>query len=157
MDRNRNLTPRSLFRFPTSLPRLWEEMEDRMSQWIGGGEETGVSVSEDDKHVYVEAHLPGLTANEIDISVHQNTLWIKGEKQGEETNEEKKFYRRARNSFYYQVELPSQVEDHTEQASYKDGVLKITFNKTQQSQVRKISINDRDKAQSRNGSSQANK
>ncbi|WP_068471193.1 Hsp20/alpha crystallin family protein [Candidatus Protochlamydia phocaeensis] len=140
MDRGRNLVPRSFFRFPSSFPSLWEEMEDKMNQWIGWGNETGVSVSEDDQNIYVEAQLPGLKSEDIDISFHQNTLWIKGEKKEEEEDKDKKFYRRARNSFFYQVELPAQIEENTEQANYQDGILKITFKKTQQSQMRKIPI-----------------
>jgi HSP20 family protein len=152
MDRERNLMPRSLFRVPSFLPSLWEEMEDRLGQWMGGAEaNTGVTVSEDDKNVYVEAHLPGLKANDIDISLNQNTLWIKGERQEEETEKDKKYYRRARNSFFYQVELPGQVEEESEQAQFQDGVLKMTFRKARQSQVRKISIkNGANQASSKN-------
>lgn len=139
-DRERSLAPRSLFRFSSFFPSLWEEMEDRLGQWVGGESNTGVTVSEDDKHVYVEAHLPGLKASDIDISLNQNTLWIKGEKEEEEEEKDKKYYRRARNSFFYQVDLPSQVEEASEQAQFQDGVLKVTFTKARQSQVRKISV-----------------
>lgn len=149
MDRKpeRSLTPRSFFRFPAFLPNLWEDMGDRMTQWMSG-ESPDVTVSEDDHNVYVEAHLPGIKSNDVDISLSQNTLWIKGEKREEEEDKDKKFYRRARNSFFYQVELPSQVEENTEQAQFQDGVLRITFKKTKQSQVRKIAIGG--EAQSKN-------
>ncbi|MBA2367685.1 MAG: Hsp20/alpha crystallin family protein [Candidatus Protochlamydia sp.] len=139
-DRGKDIIPRSFFRLPSSIPSLWGDMEDKMSQWMGLTPDTGVTVSEDNDHVYVEAHLPGMKTDELDISVHQNTLWIKAEKKEEEEDKEKKFYRRAKNSFFYQVELPSSVEDNTEQANYKDGVLKVTFKKNQQSQKRKISV-----------------
>jgi HSP20 family protein len=141
-ERNRGgkLIPRSFFRFP--FPNLWEEMEDRVGEWMGK-ENTGVSVSEDDQNVYIEAQLPGLKSNEIDVSLSQNTLWIKGEKEEKEEDQDKKFYRRARNSFFYQVELPNQVEENSEQAQFQDGVLKISFKKARQSQVRKISISGR--------------
>lgn len=144
----RSLIPQSFFRFG-NLPNLWEEMEDKMTKWIGDEANTGVTVSEDDKNVYVEAHLPGLQSSDIDVSLNKNTLWIKGEKKEVEEDKDKKYYRRARSSFYYQVDLPSQVEDNTEQAQFQDGVLKITFKKTKQEQVRKISIS--------NGSKQSNK
>lgn len=137
MDRGRNLIPRSLFR---SFPSLWEDMEDRMSQFMNWGSDTGVSVSEDNENVYVEAHLPGLTSDDLDIAFHQNTLWIKGSKKEEEEDKDKKFYRRAKNSFFYQVDLPTQVEENTEEAQYQDGVLRITFKKTRQGQMRKISV-----------------
>jgi HSP20 family protein len=135
----KNLVPSSFFRFPNFLPNLWGEIEGRMNQWTGAGN-SGVTVSEDDKRVYIEAQLPGLKSNEIDISLDQNTLRIKGEKKEGEEDKEKRFYRRAQSSFFYQVELPSQVEENSEQAQFEDGVLRITFKKTQQSQVRKIPI-----------------
>lgn len=142
MAREPGLVPRSFFRFPSFFPSLWDEMEGRLGQWVGGEANTGVSVSEDDKNVYVEAQLPGLKSSDIDISLNQNTLWIKGEKQEEEEAKDKKYYRRARNSFFYQVELPTQVEEETEQAQFQNGILKVAFKKARQSQVRKISISD---------------
>ena len=155
-NRERGLVPRSFFRLPSFFPSLWEEMEDRLGQWVGGEGNTGVTVSEDDKNVYVEAHLPGLKANDIDISLNQNTLWIKGEKQ-EEEEKDKKYYRRARNSFFYQMELPSQVEEESEEAHFQDGVLKISFKKARQSQVRKISIGNESQTQARNGNQMQSK
>jgi HSP20 family protein len=149
-DQGKDIVPRSFFRFPSSFPSIWGEMEDKMNQWMGWNSDTGVTVSEDNDKVYVEAHLPGMKPEELDISVHQNTLWIKAEKKEEEEDKEKKFYRRARNSFFYQVELPSQVEDNTEKANYKDGVLTLTFTKTQQSQRRKIAIQNEEKNNKKN-------
>lgn len=151
MDRDREherrIVPRSFFRFPF-FPSLWEEMEDRLGQWMGGEGSTGVTVSEDDQNVYVEAHLPGIKSNQIDISLNQNTLWIKGERQEEEEGDkDKKYYRRARNSFFYQVDLPSQVEENTEKAQFQDGVLTVTFKKARQNQVRKISISEENQSQ----------
>lgn len=142
-DQEYNIAPRSFFRIPSFLPSLWEEMEDRLGRW-GMGENNGISISEDDQHVYVEAHLPGLKTNDIDISLNQNTLWIKGEKkeETEEKDKDKKYYRKARSSFIYQVELPNQVEETSELAQFEDGILKITFNKAKQSQARKITIKD---------------
>ncbi len=151
----RGLVPRSFFRFPSFLPSLWEEMEDRVGQWMGGEGNTGVTVSEDDQNVYIEAYLPGLKSNDIDVSLNQNTLWIKGEKQEEEEDKDKKYYRRARNSFFYQVELPTQVEENSEQADFQNGVLKITFTKARQSQVRKINITSEKQTQNQTNGSQA--
>lgn len=136
MDRDRELTRRSFFRFPKS----WGDMEDKLSQWMGREDETGVGISEDNDNVYVEAQLPGLDPEHLDISLHQNTLRIRGEKIEEEQNKERKYYSRAKNSFFYQVELPSQVEEGNEEAHYENGILKLKFKKTQQSQTRRIPI-----------------
>lgn len=153
-ESERSIVPRSFFRFPL-FPNLWEEMEGRLGQWMGGeGSNTGVTVSEDDESVYVEAHLPGLKSSEIDLSLNQNTLWIKGEKKEEEEDKDKKYYRRARSSFFYQVDLPCQVEENSENAQFQDGVLKVTFTKARANQVRKISIRNENQSP-KNGGSQA--
>lgn len=135
----KNIVPRTFFRMP-KFPSLWEEMEDRMGQWMGLKNDSGVSVSEDDNNIYVEAQVPGLKPEDIDVSVQQNTLLIKAERQEEEVDKDRKYYRQARKSFYYQVELPGTVEEHTEQANYEHGVLKISFKKSNVSPKRKISV-----------------
>ncbi len=140
MDRGRNLTLSSFFRPSSLFPNLWEEVGDRLSQRSGSENSTGVTVSEDDQNIYIEAQLPGLTSNEIDVSLNQNTLWIRGEKLEEEEDRNRKYYRRASNTFFYQVDLPSQVEENSEQAQFQNGVLKINFKKIHQNQVRKIAI-----------------
>jgi HSP20 family protein len=42
-----------------------------------------MSVSEDKNHVYIEAHLPGLKTDDIELSFERGVLWIKGEKKEE--------------------------------------------------------------------------
>ncbi|KIC70930.1 Hsp20/alpha crystallin family protein [Candidatus Protochlamydia amoebophila] len=140
---DRDVQPRrSLFRLPSSLPNLWDEMEDKMNRWMGWEADTGISISEDDSNVYVEAHLPGLKSDEIDISFYQNTVWIKGEKKQEEVYKDRKFYKRSKTSYFYQIDIPTQVEESTEQACFKDGVLTITFKKNPRLQARKIALSD---------------
>jgi HSP20 family protein len=136
---NPNLVPRSFFRFPSTLTDFFSELQDRMAtQWAGA--ETGVTVSEDSENVFVQANLPGLSEEDIDVTIHQNTLRIKGEKKEETQDSNKRYYRKAQSSFFYQVELPAQVEEDSEQASLKDGVLNISFKKTKQAQMKKINI-----------------
>jgi len=134
-DPNPKKLPSSTF---PSIPSLWDELGEKMGQWMGSNK--GVTVSEDKNKVYIEADLPGLSSKDLDISLHQHTLIIKGHKKEETEDKERRFYRRAQRSFYYEVELPSSVEENTEQAFYEDGVLKITFNKTAEGHMRKISI-----------------
>jgi HSP20 family protein len=144
-DKNRSLMNRSMLKrpaFPTSwpaFPTLWEDIEDRINQWMGFEASTGVTISEDDEHIYVEAQLPGLKADDLDISTHQNTLWIKGERE-EQQEKDRKYYRVAQSSFFYQVNLPSQVEEEPQSAEFQNGILTITFNKTRAKQVHKINI-----------------
>ena len=136
MTREKNIVPRSFFR----LPNLWDEMESRVGQWMGVGKETGITVYEDEQNLFVEAQVPGLKASDVDISLDKNVLWIKGDRKVVEEDKEKKFYRQASNSFFYQVELPAAVDEDSALASIQDGLLKITFKKILKNPARKISI-----------------
>lgn len=133
-NRGKTFLPDLFSSFPTS----WEDFEDKMGYWFG--KTTGVTVSEDDKNVYVEAHLPGLKPEELDVSLDRNTLKISGERKEESKDDERKFHSRAQRSFYYQVELPTQVEENTEQAQYQNGILQISFKKTRKDNIKKIAV-----------------
>jgi len=139
---SRKLTPRSfwsfpMLRFPFSL--LEEGEEEGWSQDFSG--HSGLSVSEDENLVYIEAALPGLKLEEIEITFDQGILWIKGEKKEETENKNKKFYRKAMSIFSYRVAIPGNIDESKQpDAVYKDGIIRITFAKQQQSQPKKISI-----------------
>ena len=138
---NPNLLPQSFFRVPKSLWNFFDDLQEKMmSPWGGEIGNTGISVSEDDEHVYVEANLPGMTEDDLDISLHQNILRIKGEKKEEVEEQNKRYYRRAQNNFFYQVDLPAQVEEDTEEGSLENGILRLSFKKTKQAQMKKINI-----------------
>lgn len=135
MARNTNLLP-SIFR-DFSMPNLWQEFED----WNNFGKDQGLSVYDQNNEIIVEAAMPGLTADDIQINLDKGVLWIKGEKKEEESDKDKKFYRKAIRSFSYNVALPDQTEDKQEpEASYKDGVLKISFKKAKSAEAKKITI-----------------
>lgn len=128
-------------RFKTSnlFPMFWDDMLSELSDL--GNEQTGLTLSEDKKNVYVEAALPGLQLKDIDVTLEKGILWIKGEKKEEEEDKEKKFYRKATSSFSYRLALPNQIDESKEpKANYQDGVLKMTFAKALQSQARKITV-----------------
>lgn len=120
-----------IFNFERGLTPLLSSLNER----------TGLELSEDDQNVYVKASLPGLEENEIDVTVTNNTLQIKGERSEEESTKNKRFYRKAQSSFWYQVALPSQIESSQEPTThYENGVLELTFKKTKPAQSKKIKI-----------------
>lgn len=102
---------------------------------------SGISLSEDDKHVFVEANMPGLKADDIEIHLEKGTLSVRGVKKEEEKDKAKKYYRKATRSFSYSINLPSQVDESKDaEAAYKDGVLKVTFAKSANQKGKKITI-----------------
>jgi HSP20 family protein len=103
--------------------------------------EQGLNVYEEKDNFIVEAAVPGLQNEEIDINIHKGVLWIKGEKKETEEDKEKKYYRKSYNSFSYSVALPEQIDDREEpEASYDNGVLKVVFKKAKNASARKIAI-----------------
>lgn len=131
----KSLIPRSVWGFPFA----WDEEEQ---QWpLDVSHNTGLSVWEDDNHVHIEAAVPGLKPEEIEVTFEKGVLWIKAEKKQVEEDKKKKFYRKAVSTYSYRVAVPGQIDASTDpEASYKDGIMKVTFQKTKQSQPKKIAI-----------------
>lgn len=89
---------------------------------------SGLSVYEEGDHVIVEAALPGVESEDIEVSQTHGFLLIEGEKKEEETK--RKYYRQAVRSFSYRVPLPGKADMSIEpEAIFKDGVMKISFKK----------------------------
>ena len=136
----RKLAPRSFWSFPVPrFPALFDEEEEG---WLENySEPSGLSVSEDDTHVYVEAAVPGLKSDEIEMTFDQGILWIKGEKKEETEDKTKKYYRKALSSFSYRIAVPGNIDLSSQpSATCKNGVLRVTFVKTSKSQPKKIPI-----------------
>ncbi|QVL56915.1 MAG: Hsp20/alpha crystallin family protein [Simkaniaceae bacterium] len=89
---------------------------------------SGLSVYEEGDHITVEAALPGVESEAIEVSQTHGFLLIEGEKKEEETK--RKYYRQAVRAFSYRVPLPAKADMSIEpEATFKDGVMKIVFKK----------------------------
>jgi HSP20 family protein len=90
-------------------------------------------VAETDDAVKISADLPGLTEKDIDVSVAEGVLTIKGEGKTEtETDEKDKHYHRVERSygaFERAMSLPNDVDESKIAADFKNGVLEITLPK----------------------------
>ena len=131
-----DLIPRNFWRFPTvAFPSMMEDFEDLLPT---GNLLNGLSVSEDDKNVYVEAAVPGVDPKEVDVTFDKETVTVRAEKKEEEKG--KKFQRKATSSFYYRV-MPADVDPKaTPTAVCKNGVMKITFTKALGAKPKKIAV-----------------
>ena len=134
-----DLVPSRLLSFPSiQLPSIWNDEDD----WLTTpSNPSGLSVSEDDKNVYIEASIPGIDPKNIDITFHDGYLWIKGEQKEEEKDSKKKYYREAARSFSYRVAVPGDIDNNSEPtATYKHGVMSVAFVKSAKTQPKKIQI-----------------
>ena len=90
-----------------------------------------IDVVETDKAVEITAELPGVSEQDVDVTLVENVLTIKGEKKAE-TKEENKDYRlveRSFGSFQRSLRLPFTVAAESVDAHFKDGVLKVVLPK----------------------------
>ena len=90
----------------------------------------------------VKAEIPGLSKEEIDISLEGNMLTIKGEKRKEEEVKEEDYYRseRAYGAFSRSIELPAAVQTDRVNASFKNGVLEIRLPKTEEAKKNVVKV-----------------
>jgi HSP20 family protein len=101
-----------------------------------------VDVTETDKEVKVCAEIPGVEAKDVDVSVEDGTLTIRGEKKFEREENEKGQYRMERSygSFERAIALPTEVDESKAKAEFKKGVLRLTLPKRAGAQSRRKKI-----------------
>lgn len=101
-----------------------------------------VDVIERDNNIIVKAEIPGINKKDLDISVSENSVTIKGETKSE-TKEEKDNYIHSeirKGSVLRTVPLPCPVNADKASAKFSDGVLELTLPKAEESKKRKIEI-----------------
>jgi HSP20 family protein len=102
---------------------------------------SNVELSEDEKHVYIEAHLPGVPEKDIEVTQDKGILWIRGEAKEQEKDSKKKYYHRAARSFSYRIAIPGNIDEaKTPTATYHNGVLQISYPKMPIEGPKKIEI-----------------
>ena len=103
-----------------------------------------IDVSETEKEIEVVAELPGVEEKDIDISLSDDRLTIKGEKKSETEQAEKDHHliERSYGSFERTMRLLCEVDSEKVQAEFKNGVLTITLPKSPEAEAKtkKISI-----------------
>lgn len=101
-----------------------------------------VNFSEDEGHVYIEALVPGVDPNDVDLSVLRNTVTISGERKPFVEKEGQIVHRSELGSgtFSRTLELPVEIDPEKITALCKDGILQITLAKAEHAKPKKIDI-----------------
>ena len=101
-----------------------------------------VDIAESQDNFEIRAELPGVTENDVNISVTDNRLTIKGEKHQEDETDGKNYHRveRRYGSFQRSFTLPRNVETSNIKAGYTDGVLTLTIPKAEEAKPTEIPI-----------------
>jgi HSP20 family protein len=102
-----------------------------------------LDLSETAEGYLVEAALPGVKPEDIEITVENNVLTIKGETRQEVDEQKRNFHRVERRfgSFQRTIGLPTTVKADAIQASLTNGVLRLEIPKAEEVKPRKISVN----------------
>jgi HSP20 family protein len=93
-------------------------------------------------NIVVKAEVPGLEPKDIDISLTGGVLTIKGEKKQEKEEKDENYHRieRSYGTFTRSVRVPQEVQSDKIEATYKNGVLKITLPKSEEAKKKEIKI-----------------
>jgi HSP20 family protein len=102
-----------------------------------------VDIYEDDKAVVLKLEVPGIEEEDLEVSVENQTLTVKGERKFDHEEKEESFHRieRRYGSFFRAFTLPSTVDTENVQASYNAGVLKLELKKKPEAQPKQIKVN----------------
>jgi HSP20 family protein len=101
-----------------------------------------VDVVEKEKEYQISAELPGLEEKDVDVSVADDMLTIKGEKKEEKEEKAKNYYlsERRYGAFQRSFQLPSGVDAEKIEANFQKGVLTVTLPKTPEAQKKEQKI-----------------
>jgi len=97
-----------------------------------------LSMWEDEDHFYIEADVPGMREEDIDVSVHNGTVVIRGERKSE--RKENGYDCRSYGQFEQRVSLPNWAQADAVEARLTNGVLALSFPKSEEAKPRKIAI-----------------
>ena len=101
-----------------------------------------VDISESGSHVEIRAEVPGLSQDDVSVSVTENVLTFKGEKKQESEGKDETAHRveRAYGRFHRSFTLPKSLQTDGAKASFKDGVLTLSIPKVEQPKPKEIQI-----------------
>ena len=131
-----------LERMRTEMDRLSEALTGPLFREPPAGVFPLMNVTEDRENYYVRAELPGIKADELNISITGNSLSVAGERTIPAENEKARYHRREREAgkFSRIVSLPSQVDTSKVEARCIDGVLTVVLSKAEEAKPKQIAV-----------------
>ena len=134
-----------LFGLHREIDRLFNELV----QGVGpnGGQSNivpNIEISETDKAIEISAEMPGLERKDVEISIEDDALTIRGEKRVEEDQKDKNVQHSERTYgvFLRVLQLPPGIDPSSVQATMSNGVLKITIPKPAKPEPKKIEVKE---------------
>jgi HSP20 family protein len=124
--------------FSTNLTRGFGEEGIGRGAW-----NPSVDIYENKEHIVLEAELPGMNRDDFELSVENNVITLRGERQFEKRDDSDNYHRveRSYGSFTRSFTLPQTVSADGATAEYRNGVLRVTLPKREETKARRIQIN----------------
>lgn len=123
--------------FITAFPRNFDNEQMSRGAW-----NPNVDISENEHAIVLEAELPGMKLENIDLSIENNVITLRGERKFENKQEKENYHRveRSYGSFTRSFTLPRTITGEDAQADFQNGVLRVTLPKREETKARKIEI-----------------
>jgi len=122
------------------LETIFDRMLDAGAPLAGRGwSGLPLAMWDDDEQIHIEAELPGMAEGDVEVTIHNRTLYLRGERKAEEG---RRYLVNARvfGKFEQVMTLPEAVDTEKVQANLKDGILRIDLPKRPESKPRKIAV-----------------
>ena len=131
-----------LDRIQRQMDALFQNVSGRERPHRRGGVYPLVNVSEDADHIYVQAELPGVNPEGLEITLKDQNLVLRGERKIPAEGKEVNYHRRERESGFFRrvLRLPVPADPNKVEAACKDGVLTITLAKPEEVKPRQIAV-----------------
>ena len=130
--------------FPTEMNRLFGDLfgGDGTPALLTSEWAPPLDVAETEDAILVKAEVPGLDPSDLDVSLKDGVLTIRGEKKSEREEKGKDFHRveRTFGTFSRTVALPCDVDGQKTKATYKNGVVELHLPKKEEARRREIKI-----------------
>ena len=106
-----------------------------------------LDVYQDEKNVIVEASLPGVDLDKVEVNIENDILSISGKAEKKTEIDEENYYKKEifRGTFHRSISLPASVKSDKSVAEFADGVLKVTVPKEGETKSKKVKIDSKKK------------
>lgn len=123
--------------FSTNLSRAFGDEGIARGAWT-----PSVDIYENKDHIMLEAELPGMNRHDFDLTIENNVLTLRGERNLQKQNDSDTYHRveRAYGSFSRSFTLPQSVTGEGATAEYRNGVLRVTLPKREEVKARRIVV-----------------
>lgn len=141
MSRRSRWTPRTLPEMRSEMNRLFEDFFDGRTGEYGNFVPAADVVEKDDRFL-IDLELPGFEREDVEVTMEQGTLTIRGRRSTEREEKEENYHLRERayGRFSRSFSLPRSIDPDEVEARYDNGILRVEVPKAAEARSRKIEV-----------------